>query len=98
MGSTMARKDDAVFIFFAGRGSPEVDPRGIEADGLAKYLIAMDADPDDLFSIALPMDDIHTIFARIGSERVGGLPGHLLQWAAGGTHLRLEEDASRGCG
>ena len=41
LGTFLARsagKDDTVVIFFAGHGAPEVDPRGIEADGLAKYL------------------------------------------------------------
>jgi hypothetical protein len=79
-----ARKDDTVFIFFAGHGAPEVDPRGIESDGLAKYLIPMDADPDDLFSTALAMDDIHTIFARIESERVVVFLDTCYSGAAGG--------------
>jgi hypothetical protein len=46
--SRSARKDDTVVIFFAGHGAPETDPRGLERDGLAKYLIPSDADPDDL--------------------------------------------------
>lgn len=79
-----ARKDDTVFIFFAGHGAPEVDSRGIESDGLAKYLIPMDADPDDLFSTALAMDDIHTIFARIESERVVVFLDTYYSGAAGG--------------
>jgi uncharacterized caspase-like protein len=65
-----ARKDDTVVIFFAGHGAPEVDHRGLERDGLAKYLIPSDADPDDLYSTALPMDELQTIFARIEAERV----------------------------
>ena len=59
-----ARKDDTVVIFFAGHGDPETDLRGAERDGLAKYLIPVDADPDDLYSTALPMDEITTIFER----------------------------------
>jgi hypothetical protein len=65
-----AQKDDTVLIFFAGHGAPEVDTRGLERDGLAKYLIPSDADPDDLYSTALPMDELQTIFARIEAERV----------------------------
>src|SRR6267142_4960932 len=57
-----ARKHDTVVIFFAGHGAPEADLRGAERDGLAKYLIPVDADPDDLYSTALPMDEIKTIF------------------------------------
>jgi hypothetical protein len=48
-----AKREDTVLIFFAGHGAPEVDQRGIERDGLAKYLIPSDADSDDLFSTAL---------------------------------------------
>jgi len=65
-----ARKDDIVIIYFAGHGAPEVDPRGLERDGLAKYLIPSDAEPDDLYSSALPMDELQTIFGRVESERV----------------------------
>jgi Caspase domain len=65
-----AQKDDTVIVYFAGHGAPEVDQRGLERDGLAKYLIPSDADPDDLFSTALPMDDLQTIFGRIEAERV----------------------------
>lgn len=65
-----AQKDDTVIVYFAGHGAPEVDQRGVERDGLAKYLIPSDADPDDLFSTALPMDDLQTIFARIEADRV----------------------------
>jgi uncharacterized caspase-like protein len=68
--SRSARKDDTVVIFFAGHGAPDVDTRGIERDGLAKYLIPSDADPDDLYSTALPMDELQTIFGRIEAERV----------------------------
>ncbi len=65
-----AQKDDTVVIYFAGHGAPEVDTRGVERDGLAKYLIPSDADPDDLYSTALPMDELQTIFGRIEAERV----------------------------
>ncbi|MBI4593674.1 MAG: caspase family protein, partial [Candidatus Rokubacteria bacterium] len=55
LGTFLARsagKDDTVVIFFAGHGAPEVDLRGAERDGLAKYLIPSDADPDDLYATA----------------------------------------------
>jgi hypothetical protein len=60
-----AKKDDLILIFFAGHGAPEIDPRGAESDGLAKYLVPSDADPNDLYSTALPMDEFQTIFDRI---------------------------------
>jgi hypothetical protein len=79
-----AKKDDTVFIFFAGHGAPEVDPRGIERDGLAKYLIPVDADPDDLYSTALPMDELQTIFGRIEADRVVAFLDACYSGAAGG--------------
>jgi len=79
-----AKKDDTVVIFFAGHGAPEVDTRGLERDGLAKYLIPSDADPDDLYSTALPMDELQTIFERIEAERVVAFLDACYSGAAGG--------------
>jgi uncharacterized caspase-like protein len=79
-----AQKDDTVLIFFAGHGAPEVDPRGLERDGLAKYLIPNDADPEDLYSTALPMDELQTIFGRIEAERVVMFLDACYSGAAGG--------------
>ena len=79
-----AQKDDTVVIFFAGHGAPEVDTRGLERDGLAKYLIPSDADPDDLYSTALPMDELQTIFGRIEAERVVAFLDACYSGAAGG--------------
>ena len=79
-----AQKDDTVLIFFAGHGAPEVDQQGIERDGLAKYLIPSDADPDDLYSSALPMDELQTIFGRIEAERVVVFLDACYSGAAGG--------------
>ncbi len=82
--SRSARKDDTVLIYFAGHGAPEVDPRGMERDGLAKYLIPGDADPEDLYSSALPMDELQTIFGRIEAERVVAFLDTCYSGAAGG--------------
>lgn len=79
-----ATKDDTVIIYYAGHGAPEIDPRGLERDGLAKYLIPSDADPDDLYSTALPMDELQTIFARIEADRVVAFLDACYSGAAGG--------------
>jgi len=92
--SRSARKDDTVLIFFAGHGAPEVDARGVERDGFSKYLVPADAEPDDLFSTALPMDDIQTIFARIEAERVVVLLDSCYSGAAGGRTFSSKKTRS----
>lgn len=79
-----AKKEDTVLVFFAGHGAPEVDPRGIERDGLAKYLVPSDADADDLYSTGFPMDELQTIFGRIEAERVVAFLDACYSGAAGG--------------
>lgn len=41
-------------IYYAGHGAPEIDAAGAESAGLSKYLVPRDADPDSLYSTALP--------------------------------------------
>jgi uncharacterized caspase-like protein len=79
-----AKRDDTVLIYFAGHGGIEVDSRGLERDGLAKYLILRDTDPDDLYSTALAMDTLQDVFARIESERVIAFLDASYSGAAGG--------------
>jgi hypothetical protein len=97
LGTFLARaalKDDTVIVYFAGHGAPEVDQRGLERDGLAKYLIPSDADPDDLFSTALPMDDLQTIFGRIEAERVVMFLDACYSGAAGGRTFASKKTRS----
>jgi uncharacterized caspase-like protein len=87
LGTFLARsagKGDTVVIFFAGHGAPEVDVGGRERDGLAKYLVPLDADPDDLYATGLPMDEFETIFSRIEAERVIVFLDACYSGAAGG--------------
>jgi hypothetical protein len=79
-----AKKDDLIVIFFAGHGAPEIDPRGAESDGLAKYLVPSDADPNDLYSTGLPMDEFQTIFDRMEADRVVVFLDACYSGAAGG--------------
>jgi uncharacterized caspase-like protein len=47
-------------------------------------MIPSDADPDDLYSSALPMDELQTIFGRIEAERVVVFLDACYSGAAGG--------------
>jgi hypothetical protein len=87
LGTFLARsahKNDLVVIYFAGHGASEIDQRGIERDGLSKYLVPIDADPDDLYSTALPMDEMQNVLARIDAERVTVFLDACYSGAAGG--------------
>lgn len=87
LGTFLARsahKNDLVVIYFAGHGASEVDQRGIERDGLSKYLVPIDADPDDLYSTALPMDEMQNVLARIEAERITVFLDACYSGAAGG--------------
>jgi hypothetical protein len=98
LGNFLARsagKNDTVLVFFAGHGAPELDQRGLERDGLSKYLVPIDADPDDLFSTALPMDDIQTIFGRIEAERVVIFLDACYSGAAGGRTFASNKTRTR---
>jgi len=94
LGEFLYRKpgrEDMVLIYYAGHGAPEVDTAGNETDGLAKYLIPMDAEPESLYSTALPMDEIQRIFARIPAERIVMLLDTCYSGTAGGrTFMRQQ--------
>jgi len=73
LGTELKRKaspQDTVIIYFAGHGAPETDPNSPDNDGLEKYLVPYDADPDDLYTTGLPMREVEVIMQRIAAERV----------------------------
>ncbi len=73
LGTDLKRKagpQDTVIIYYAGHGAPETDAMSPDGDGLEKYLIPYDADPQDLYSTGLPMREVETIFRRLSAERV----------------------------
>jgi uncharacterized caspase-like protein len=66
----VARKNDTVIIYYAGHGAPEIDATVEDEDGLEKYLLPFDADPESLYSTAIPMEEVSKILERIKAERV----------------------------
>lgn len=65
-----AGKDDTVIIFLAGHGATEKDASSPDGDGLEKYILPHNADPNDLYASAMPMSEVARIFQRISSERL----------------------------
>ena len=51
-----ALPEDAILIYFAGHGAPELATDGKEVD--AKYLLLYDANPDELFATGFSLDDL----------------------------------------
>lgn len=65
-----AGHEDTVIIFFAGHGAPEESETSLDGDGIDKYILPCDANTSDLYTTAIPMDEIARIFRRIKAERV----------------------------
>jgi uncharacterized protein YgiM (DUF1202 family) len=73
LGTDLKRKagpKDTVIIYYAGHGAPEPDASSPDGDGLEKYLIPYDADPQDLYTTGLPMREVENIFHRLSADRV----------------------------
>jgi hypothetical protein len=84
-----AGKDDMVIIYFAGHGATERDMLSPDGDGLEKYLLPYDADPNDLYASALPMREIAHIFHRIRSERLVFIVDACYSGASGGRTISV---------
>ena len=65
-----AGHEDTVIIFFAGHGAPEESETSLDGDGIEKYILPCDANTTDLYTTAIPMDEIARIFRRIKAERI----------------------------
>ena len=84
-----AGKEDMVIIYFAGHGATEKDVLSPDGDGLEKYLLPYDVDPEDLYASALPMREISHIFYRIQSQRIIFIADSCYSGASGGRTISL---------
>lgn len=78
---------DTVFIYFAGHGAPEPDPDSPDGDGVEKFLLPVDAEPDNLIATAFPMKDIKDTFNRLNSDRVVFIVDSCFSGASGGRTM-----------
>jgi caspase domain-containing protein len=90
-----AAKDDAVIVYYAGHGAPEIDQTGVQRDGVSKYLVPRDAEADALYVTAFPVDEVETIFRRLASERVVFLIDASFAGAAGGVGRSFTRQTTR---
>ncbi len=79
-----AKKAASVVIYFSGHGAPAPNQASLDGDGIDKYLLTYEADPDNLYGTALPMDEIAGIFSRLASDRVVFIADTCYSGAAGG--------------
>ncbi|MFY9269455.1 MAG: caspase family protein [Candidatus Manganitrophaceae bacterium] len=64
-----ASGDSTVIVYFSGHGGLESDRTGEEADGIAKYLLPWDANPENLFASALSNNDFNRLLRTIRAKR-----------------------------
>jgi len=81
------RKEDTLFIFFAGHGAPEDDPASPDQDKIRKYLLPYDAEIEDLYTTAIAMDEIAEIFGRIQADRIVFMVDSCYSGAGGGRTI-----------
>ena len=84
-----AGKEDMVIIYFAGHGATERDTMSPDGDGLEKYLLPVDADPEDLYASALPMRELSHIFNRLRSDRLIFIADACYSGATGGRTISM---------
>jgi len=94
----LAGKNDIVFIYYAGHGSPLIDPKCSYRDGLEKYLVPSDAESDDLRATGIAMEEIKKFFSWIESRQVFFFIDSCYSGEAGGrtfSHAQYQRDSLR---
>ena len=61
-------RDDIVFVYFAGHGSPEQHPPNLQTEALGRYIVPYDAEYRNLFDTGLEMENFGSIFNRSPAE------------------------------
>ena len=84
-----ARKGDRVIIYFAGHGATESDVNSPDGDGLEKYLLPFNADPDNLYATAMPMREVAHILNRIQSDSLIFIADSCYSGASGGRTVSI---------
>jgi hypothetical protein len=84
-----AGKEDTVIIYLAGHGSMESDSSSPDGDGLEKYILPYNANPNDLYSSAIPMREIAQVFKRINSDRLVFITDTCYSGATGGRTVSV---------
>ena len=79
-----AGKNSTVVIYFSGHGAPSANQQSQDGDGIDKYLLTCEANPNNFYGTALPMDEVAGIFQRLRSERVIFIADTCYSGAAGG--------------
>lgn len=95
LGHAQLKKDDRVFIFFAGHGAT----RKLSSGRNLGYIIPVDSDPEQLSVDAIPMTDLQNIAENLNAKHVffvmDACYSGLGLTRGGGTSAFLRENAKR---
>ena len=81
------KRASSVVIYFSGHGAPAPNQASLDGDGIDKYLLTWEAEPDNLYGTAFPMDEVAGVFKRLASDRVVFIADTCYSGAAGGKTI-----------